>query len=290
LFFSALLSFFLSITILSWRIAGGEGMAANTANRRVLVTNKDGSQVVKTIEQELGIKRGDKEEMRRRLQGQGEKDIEGLDLYGSYEDVREGRKGAVRPSLGNGTGRGDRPQNRPGNPSNGGSRFQSKTIQLDVSFWLFCCFSLLIVLSFSLFHFFSLFSQDRFRSNQRLSATKLREDGYDDGYYSPRGGNGRAVTPRNQNYRDDEGHRLNGRSSNNHNRTAPSALVTAFDKHSAASKLAAAYRGRKARKFVAQEKRKVEATRRYEDEENEERNRPKPREITRPKGKSYIGF
>jgi Ca2+-binding EF-hand superfamily protein len=97
-------------------------MAANTANRRVLVTNKDGSQVVKTIEQELGIKRGDKEEMRRRLQGQGEKDIEGLDLYGSYEDVREGRKGAVRPSLGNGAGRGDRPQNRPGNPSNGANR------------------------------------------------------------------------------------------------------------------------------------------------------------------------
>jgi hypothetical protein len=97
-------------------------MAANTANRRVLVTNKDGSQSVKTIEQELGLKRGDKEEMRRRLQGQGEKDIEGLDLYGSYEDVREGRKGAVRPPLG-GNGRG-------GDGNN--NRFQSKTIQLDV--------------------------------------------------------------------------------------------------------------------------------------------------------------
>ncbi|RYG62442.1 EF-hand domain-containing protein, partial [archaeon] len=34
----------------AWRIAGGTGMAANTANRRVLVTNKDGSQSVQTIE------------------------------------------------------------------------------------------------------------------------------------------------------------------------------------------------------------------------------------------------
>jgi phage/plasmid primase-like uncharacterized protein len=92
-------------------------------------------------------------------------------------------------------------------------------------------------------------------------------------------------------YRDsNDDRRFNGRNANNHNRTAPSALITAFDKHSAASKLAAAYRGRKARKLVAHEKRKVEATRRYEEEENEERNRPKPREISRPKGKSYIGF
>ena len=45
-----------------------------------------------------------------------------------------------------------------------------------------------------------------------------------------------------------------------------------------------------ARKQVGQEKRKIDAVRRQELEEQEERNRPKPREILRPKGKSYIGF
>jgi hypothetical protein len=34
-------------------------MAANTANKRVLVTNKDGSQSVQTVESELGLKAGD---------------------------------------------------------------------------------------------------------------------------------------------------------------------------------------------------------------------------------------
>eukprot|EP01040_Poterioochromonas_malhamensis_P003432 gene3432-3658_t len=77
---------------------------------------------------------------------------------------------------------------------------------------------------------------------------------------------------------------------NNNNRTAPAALVTAFDKHQAASKLAAAYRGRIARKQVEQEKRKVQANQQRQYEEEEERSRPRPREILRPKGKSYIGF
>ena len=36
----------------AWRIAGGEGQAANTANKRVLVTNKDGTQSVQTLEKE----------------------------------------------------------------------------------------------------------------------------------------------------------------------------------------------------------------------------------------------
>ncbi len=85
--------------------------------------------------------------------------------------------------------------------------------------------------------------------------------------------------------------RRGGNSGNNiNNRTAPAALVTAFDKHQAASKLAAAYRGRIARKQVEQEKRKVQANQQRQYEEEEERNRPRPREILRPKGKSYIGF
>ncbi|CAM9205863.1 unnamed protein product, partial [Ectocarpus fasciculatus] len=55
----------------AWRIAGGTGQAANTANRRVLVTNKDGSQSVVGINDELGLKADDKDGMRARLGRQG---------------------------------------------------------------------------------------------------------------------------------------------------------------------------------------------------------------------------
>ena len=55
----------------AWRIAGGSGAAANTANKRVLVTNRDGSQSVQTIHNELGMRPGDREEVRRRLAQQG---------------------------------------------------------------------------------------------------------------------------------------------------------------------------------------------------------------------------
>ena len=52
----------------AWRIAGGEGAAANTANKRVLVTGADGKQYVETIKKELGMKAGDKKDMMSRLQ------------------------------------------------------------------------------------------------------------------------------------------------------------------------------------------------------------------------------
>ena len=42
----------------AWRMAGGKGFAANTANRRVLVTHKDGRQSVETVNDELGLKAG----------------------------------------------------------------------------------------------------------------------------------------------------------------------------------------------------------------------------------------
>lgn len=58
----------------SWRISGGEGAAANTANRRVLVTHSDGSEEVVEIINDLGC--GDSmEEIRRRLEEQGVEDI-----------------------------------------------------------------------------------------------------------------------------------------------------------------------------------------------------------------------
>lgn len=73
----------------AWRMAGGEGAAANTANRRVLVTNKDGSQVIRTVENELGMNARDKEDIRRRLGGGAE--IGEIDLYGGNEDQKNSR-------------------------------------------------------------------------------------------------------------------------------------------------------------------------------------------------------
>ena len=55
----------------AWHISGGEGAAANSANRRVLVTRPDGSQYVEEIKNDLGLRSGDKEGMMSRLSAQG---------------------------------------------------------------------------------------------------------------------------------------------------------------------------------------------------------------------------
>lgn len=55
----------------AWHISGGEGEAANTTNRRVLVTRADGSQAVEEIKNDLGVAADDEDEMLRRLQQQG---------------------------------------------------------------------------------------------------------------------------------------------------------------------------------------------------------------------------
>ena len=39
----------------AWHISGGEGQAANSSNRRVLVTHSDGRQTVEEIENDLGM-------------------------------------------------------------------------------------------------------------------------------------------------------------------------------------------------------------------------------------------
>jgi len=58
----------------------------------------------------------------------------------------------------------------------------------------------------------------------------------------------------------------------------------------AALKVAAAFRGRLARKKIEYEKRKQTATERLRQEEEEHQNIPRPSKLLRPKGKSYIGF
>ena len=82
----------------AWRMSGGEGMAANTANKRVLVTGADGSERVVEVRNEMGLKRGDQQDLMGRLQKQGEQGISGLSLTGSVNNATGGRAGA-RPVL-----------------------------------------------------------------------------------------------------------------------------------------------------------------------------------------------
>jgi Ca2+-binding EF-hand superfamily protein len=75
----------------AWRIAGGTGACANTANKRVLVTNKDGSQRVVTVNNELGMKGGDVDAVRNRLAQQG---ISGgaIELHGGADTTEKPKK------------------------------------------------------------------------------------------------------------------------------------------------------------------------------------------------------
>ena len=85
----------------SWHISGGEGWSANTANRRVLVTHSDGTQSVKEIKNDLGLRADEKNEMMRRLRQQGE-DVQMLSTYGGgkkdkLEHMRPASAGAKPP-------------------------------------------------------------------------------------------------------------------------------------------------------------------------------------------------
>ena len=76
----------------AWHISGGKGAAANSANRRVLVTHSDGTQSVEEIKNDLGIKADDDDEMVRRLKGQGV-DVSGISKFGGGDDgIDEGPK------------------------------------------------------------------------------------------------------------------------------------------------------------------------------------------------------
>ena len=172
-------------------VAGGEGAAANTANKRVLVTNRDGSQSVQTIHNELGMRAGDREDARRRLAAQG---IDAAEI-GMHAGVDNRDKSARNP-----------------------------------------------------------------RGNPALSRTT--------------GGMG---VPQ-------------GRAGGNSNAAATFNPRAEFTRHAAAAKLAAAYRGRKGRLEAGYERKKQEAEGRARAEEELEQNRPKARQLTRPKGNSYIGF
>ena len=71
----------------AWHISGGTGWSANTANRRVLVTDDDGSQRVVEIKNDLGLQADDKQGMMNRLRAQGVNSNTVGTSYGS--DTRE---------------------------------------------------------------------------------------------------------------------------------------------------------------------------------------------------------
>ena len=167
----------------AWRIAGGKGAAANTANKRVLVTGKDGRQRVETVEKELGMKAGDVDDIRRRLQAQGI-DAEDIELYGGMDTTKKPKKSA---------------------PTRGGHA-----------------------------------------ANAFAAAAKARNKG--------------------------------------------TAAVPLAERHFAAAKLAAAYRGKLARKRVDGERRKIAAREAELEEERREASLPRAVPRIRPKGNSYCGF
>ena len=77
----------------AWHISGGEGWAANSANRRVLVTHADGRQTVEEIKDDLGLAADDREGMAARLRRQGV-DAASIDTVGAVEDGAEESKSA----------------------------------------------------------------------------------------------------------------------------------------------------------------------------------------------------
>lgn len=74
----------------AWHISGGKGWCANSSNKRVLVKKADGSEEVVEIEDDLGLKQGDKAGMMSRLRKQGV-EAESIELH-SGEDTRQKEK------------------------------------------------------------------------------------------------------------------------------------------------------------------------------------------------------
>lgn len=82
----------------AWHISGGEGEAANTANRRVLVTGKDGKQYVEEIQHDLGLKADDKAGMISRLKAQGDVNVSSISLFGGVDQVDKKPVGGKAPA------------------------------------------------------------------------------------------------------------------------------------------------------------------------------------------------
>ncbi len=83
----------------AWHISGGEGWAANSSNRRVLVTHADGRQTVEELKNDLGLKADDKQGMMNNLKNQGV-DVSKVDLtYGDKSSNKSASKDALPSKL-----------------------------------------------------------------------------------------------------------------------------------------------------------------------------------------------
>jgi Ca2+-binding EF-hand superfamily protein len=84
----------------AWHISGGKGAAANSTNRRVLITRTDGTQAVEEIRNDLGLLSDDKSGMVARLQAQGlNADASNISLYGGMDTRKPGVKAAEASSI-----------------------------------------------------------------------------------------------------------------------------------------------------------------------------------------------
>jgi hypothetical protein len=82
----------------AWHISGGEGQAANTANRRVLVTGSDGRQYVEEIQHDLGLKSDDNEGSMKRLRAQGDANVSSISFFGGVDQVDKKPVGGKAPA------------------------------------------------------------------------------------------------------------------------------------------------------------------------------------------------
>jgi uncharacterized protein (UPF0297 family) len=68
----------------AWHISGGVGAAANSSNKRVLVTKADGSNYVEEIKNDMGMK-NNQNDMIHRLEAQGVNALN-ISAYGTAGD------------------------------------------------------------------------------------------------------------------------------------------------------------------------------------------------------------
>lgn len=83
----------------AWHISGGEGVCANTTNKRVLVTRADGTQAVEEVKNDLGLKAGDKVGILARLKEQGV-EATNIDYHGESDDVKKARNAGGGAAIG----------------------------------------------------------------------------------------------------------------------------------------------------------------------------------------------
>jgi len=85
----------------AWHISGGEGAAANSANKRVLITDSSGKQRVVEIQNDLGLdlvpEKQRNEEIMKRLKKQGV-DVMGIDTKGAVEEKDVAKEGPNAPN------------------------------------------------------------------------------------------------------------------------------------------------------------------------------------------------